>query len=371
MRLKLPAVYISLLILCSATENVCAQNSRFGAIEGRVINNETGEPLHSAHVFLSGTKTGTVTNEAGRYSLSRITPGAYRLVISIIGYERVHIEMTIAPGELVNKIVELNPVVYELGEIYAGNLDEKWEEYLERFERLFIGETEFADSVTITNPEVLRFESKWWGRFTAEALAPLQIENRALGYEITYYLDEFYHNGTRTRWDGDPLFNELTPSDSTQAAYWAKNREHAFYGSLRHLMISLIEQRADEDGFILYNQRRSIHGFSPRNKRRISEYRLVHETDEEHLFNIRFSGRLEIIYTEAEEDPAYIEWAREIRRGPSAVQTSYLELNGRNITADLDGEIAEPYGATQFGYFAFSRLAEKTPREYRPTDFYN
>lgn len=369
MRIFWSAILVTLLMLFSVTEFVCAQNSRFGAIEGRVINKETGEPLQSAHVFLSGTKIGTVTNPAGRYRLSRITPGAFRLVISIIGYERVHIEMTVAPGELVNEDVELNPVVYELGEIYAGNLDEKWEEHLERFERLFIGETEFADSVTITNPEVLRFESKWWGRFTAEALAPLRIENRALGYEITYYLEEFYHNGTRTRWDGDPLFNEMTPSDSTQAANWTKNREHAFYGSLRHLMIALIEERVNEDGFILYNQRRSLHGISPRNKRRISEHRLVHETDEEHLFNIRFSGRLEIIYTEAEEDPAYVKWAREMRRGPSTVQTSYLELNGRNITADLDGEIAEPYGATQFGYFAFSRIADQTPREYRPPDF--
>jgi len=53
----------------------------------------------------------------------------------------------------------------------------------------------------------------------------------------------------------------------------------------------------------------------------------------------------------------------------AGVQTSYLELNEHPITVDKVGEILEPYGTTQFGYFFFERLAMKTPREYRPDEF--
>ncbi|MEX0647370.1 MAG: carboxypeptidase-like regulatory domain-containing protein [Balneolaceae bacterium] len=335
------------------------------AIEGRVVNAESGEPLSGAHVFLSGTKTGTITNDAGRYRLSRMQPGFHRLVISMIGYGRYTLDIRIAPGQSLTENVEMEPVVYEMDEIYAGNLDERWERHLERFIQLFIGESERADSVKILNPEVLRFDTKWWGRFTAEALAPLEIENRALGYNIIYYLDEFYHTGTTTRWDGEPLFSEMTPSDSTQEEYWSRNREEAFSGSLRHFLITLVEDRADDEGFTIYNQRRGIHGISVHDKRRIRSGSLIRETDEEHLYHMRFSGRLEIIYSNGEEDPRYVRWARHLNRGPSTVQTSYLELNERPITIDPDGEIEEVYGATRFGYFAFLRLADKTPREYR------
>jgi len=340
-----------------------------GAIEGRVVDAETGEPLQGAHVFLSGTKLGSVTNHAGRYRIQNVSPGSYRLVFSIIGYGRTGSNMTVSPGESQIIHVQLKPVIYELGEIYAGNLDERWERHLERFTRQFIGETEMADSVKILNPEVLRFETRWWGRFTAEALAPLLIENRALGYMVTYYMDEFYHSGIRTRWDGDPLFTELTPESEEQARYWEKNRREAFYGSIRHFLIALIEGRAEEDGFVIYNLRRETYGYSPRNKFRTSADRLLRETDKDFLFNMRFSGRIEILYTKAPETIDYVRWARDIRRSPSRYQTSYLELNDRFITIDPDGEVQQIYGATRYGYFAYHRFADKTPRDYRPEGF--
>jgi hypothetical protein len=338
-------------------------------ISGRVVSAETGEPLMGVHVFLSGTKVGAVTNSGGFYRLRDVDPGYYKLVVSIIGFGRVSREMSISSAGRIEAEFELEPVVYELGEIYAGNLDEKWQKYVERFTPLFIGESEFADSVKILNPEVLRFDTRWWGRFEAEALAPLQIENRALGYRIIYYLDEFIHSGTRTRWDGEPLFMEMTPADSAQAAYWEANRRKAFLGSMRHFLISLVEGRTEEEGFIIYNLRRETYGYSGRNKYRASSQRLLQAGDEDHIWKMRFSGQLEIIYTEAEEHQRYIQWARDIYRGPNTVQTSYFELNQRDITVDPDGEVKEPYGATRFGYFAFHRLADENPREYRPEGF--
>jgi hypothetical protein len=335
-------------------------------IEGKIVSLHTGEPILGAHVFLSGTTIGAVTDASGQFMLQDISPGIHKLVVSIIGFGRVSEELILRPGQDMDQLIKLEPVIYELGTLFVGNLDDKWERHLERFKRLFIGQSVLADSVKILNPEVLRFETRWWGRFTAEALAPLVIENYALGYKITYYLDEFYHSGTITKWDGDPLYTEMEPVDAEQAAFWEENRQKAFFGSLRHFLLTLLKDRSREDGFIIFRQTRSISGYTPRTRQRVRPDRLLRDTDEIQLHNFNFSGRLEIIYTRREEDPRYVQWARDIYRAPVRSQTSYLELNTRPITIDMDGEIQETYGATRYGYFAFRRVADETPREYRP-----
>jgi hypothetical protein len=361
--------YLLFVICLAAYPGILSAQSVMPAyLEGRVVDAETGEPLRGAHVFLSGTQIGTVTNPSGRFQLNRIPAGSHRLVISIIGYERDPVEMIFRAGDQKNIYKRLKPVVYELDEIYAGNLDNRWERHLDRFKRLFLGESTLADSTTIINPEVLRFESRWWGRFTAVALAPLQIENRALGYRITYYLDEFFHSGSRTRWTGDRHFVELPPADSTQAAYWKENRENAFEGSLRHFFLSLMDHRLSAEGFLLYSQRQSVHGDYRRNTFRTNPERIIQETGEERFFVLNFPGRLEIIYTEQGEDSRFPRWNQTVTRGPARVQTSYLQLNKRPITIDPNGEIVETYGATRFGYYSFQRVADKTPKDYLPEE---
>lgn len=338
---------------------------------GRVFNAETGKPLRGAHIFLSGTKIGTTTDSSGQYHLQEIPPGGYRLVVSIIGYERVSNEILFDPDQIKKIDFKLSPVIYELPDIYVGNLDKKWKKHLRRFKELFFGMSKTADSVKILNPEVLRFKTRWWGRLKAEALAPLQIENRALGYHITYYLDEFEHSGTTTKWDGNPLFSEMTPSDSLQAVYWEQNRRKAFYGSLRHFLLALLQDRVKEEGFIVHRFVQDVYGYSPQNKFSVNPRRLTKESDKSYLYHFNFMGRLQIIYVRDEEDPRYVRWMRNLQRGPANVQTSYLELNERPITIDPDGEILEPYGATQLGYFAFQRLADATPREFRPKKYFS
>jgi len=338
-------------------------------VVGSVIDSTNGIVLGGVNVFLSGTKIGTATNSRGHYKLQRIPQGGYRLVVSIIGYKKAVKKIVIGGGEIQTFDFKLEPIIYEMPEIYVGNLDKKWKKNLRNFRNYFIGETKWADSVKILNPEVLRFDKNWWGRFKAEALAPLKIENRALGYSITYYMREFHHGGSRTRWDGDPLFAEMTPVDSSQAAYWRRNRRKAFYGSLRHFMLSLLQDQVKEQGFIIYRIRQDIYGYSPRNQSRTTADRIIKKGNEKYTHRMNFVGRLKIIYTHEDEDPNYLLWSHSFQRGPASVQTSYLELNEHPITIDVNGEILEPYGATQFGYFAFQRLANLTPEGYRPEGY--
>ncbi len=346
-----------------------ARDLQPAVIEGRIISGETGEPLERVHVFLSGTTRGTITNEAGRFRLARVSPGAYRLAISRIGYARTSLDILVREGETITVDRRLQPVVYEMDPVYVEDLDDEWERDMERFTRLFIGETKWADSVEITNPEVLRFETKWWGmRFSAEALAPLEIENRALGYRITFFLDDFRHSGHVTRWDGEPLFEEMTAESTEQAERWEENREEAFYGSMRHLMLALIHDRVNAEGFILIEQDRGIRGSFSRRSRRASANRLISPDDDQTFFDLDFSGRLEVTYTEAPEDRYYLRWAREFGRAPAGSQTSYMDLNIRPVTIDHNGSILQTYGTTVHGYFSFRRVAVLTPREYLPEE---
>ena len=356
-------IWLIIVMICPPLTE--AQSLMPAHISGRVVDAETGEPLRDAHVFLSGTQIGTITNPAGRFSISRIPPGAHRLVISIIGYERKTEDILLRVGDSKTVTLELGRIVYEMDEIYAGDLNRRWRRHLDRFERLFLGETEMADSTEILNPEVLRFRSRWWGRFTATALAPLEIENRALGYRITYHLDEFYHSGLRTRWTGDKLFEKMVPVDSSQAAYWKENRRKTFKGSLRHFFQVLMDQQVSEEGYIVYHMRSDMYGNYHRNTFRVNPKQLIQEAEDDHFYIVSFPGRLEIIYTEQAEDPRYQRWARNYGRARARVQTSYLQLSNRYITVDPNGIVVETYGATRFGYYSFQRVADKTPRDYR------
>lgn len=358
-------IFIISLTLSLLPAALSSQNVAPATVEGSIFDKESGEPLMQAHVFLSGTSIGTVTDYAGRFTLDSIPPGVHTLTVSIIGYERVSDDLILSPGERRTERLELNPVVYKLGELYVGNLDERWEKHLERFYDLFIGESARADSVEILNPEVLRFESRWWGRFTAEALAPLQIENRATGYRITYHLDDFRHSGSITRWDGDSFFTPLTPADSLQEKQWENQRRDAFYGSLRHFFLSLLSDRLSEEKFSISRIQNYPQRYPHSNPWPASKEQIISNTDEEGYFHLSYFGKLKIIYSGSGEDPGYVRWARE-PRGPAGNQTSYLELEQRPVTIDQNGEIVEPYGATRSGYLSYTRFSEALPKEYRP-----
>lgn len=354
------------LLTCSA-ELLFAQSDNSHTISGRIVSAETGEPLNGTHVILSGTTIGTVTDEDGRYELTSVPHGAHRIYVSIIGYENIAKDTLIS--ESTNTMdFAMKEESLELDELeIADEVDEDWMRNYKRFKREFIGTSSRSDSVEIKNREVLNFDRNWWGRMRAYAMEPLELKNHHLGYRIIYHLDEFQTGGLTTKWDGEPVFEELNPTDSTQASEWEENREDAFLGSFRHFLLSLVNGRSSLEGFIVYlhdtNQPQDHYGQSSRRENRDQ---LMRYDEEKEVYKLNFFGELEITYTEDGESEQYVRWSRNHREGRSKSQTSYLEMNDRPVTVDSDGEILETYGVTRYGYFAYRRIADVTPREYRP-----
>lgn len=170
-------------------------------LDGIVVDKETGTPLHDAHVFLAGSMRGTTTDADGRFELRDVRQGAQRLYASMMGYEPQFFDLFLQTDTTYTFAFRLPPQVIERpGVVVEAERDPDWHKRLARFETLFLGSSEWADSCTIQNPEALRFESKWWGKFTARAVEPLVVINRALGYRVQYFLDEFEASGGVIRW---------------------------------------------------------------------------------------------------------------------------------------------------------------------------
>jgi hypothetical protein len=90
-----------------------------GKISGKVVDADTGEPLIGVNVLLEGTSQGAAADIEGFYFINNISPGAYSLKISSVGYEpkmvtgiRVVIDKTTVVNiELKNSAVEVQTIV--------------------------------------------------------------------------------------------------------------------------------------------------------------------------------------------------------------------------------------------------------------------
>ncbi len=364
---------LCVVLTVAATPPAHAQQVPAVRLEGTVTDAESGKPLPGAHVFIASSMMGTTTGVDGQYVLAGVPVGALRLYVSMIGYEPEARDILLRTNATRTFDFNLKPAVVEIGEIVVeAKRDSKWKQRLEKFTRLFVGETPNAAETVITNPEVLDFES-FGGEFRALAAEPLIIENRALGYRVRYFLKEFVAEPTRTRYDGEPLYEELTPASEEEALEWQSKRKAAFVGSFRHFLLALLAKKVEEQGFVTYA--RTVMGSgrlgempgnpTAGNRFPIEAQELLRpgETDAERTLD--FDGFVEIIYRGELEDESFLEWSGDGRRRPK-FQTSWIRLERGPTVIDYKGDVLDPYGVTFYGYLAFERVADEVPKEYRP-----
>lgn len=348
-----------------------AQPTADGAtITGTVRDTTTGRPLAGAHVFIATSTIGTTTGDDGRFTLADVPPGAKRLYVSMMGYRAQTRPLVLRADSTYRLTIDLEPTVVEMDTVTVqGERDDAWLRHLRTFERRFIGTSPFAERCSLANPEVLRFDAHWWGKLEAEAAEPLVIINRALGYRVRYFLEAFEAAGSTVRWDGEPLFEPLTPSDSAEAARWRTNRRRAYYGSMRHFFRALLAGRTDDAGFQmrLLRDRTASRSHYVSDGWPASRDRLLGAAETDSLHTLNFFGRLRVTYLREPETEAYLRWQGvDHKRGPRDTQTSYLELNEHPVHLDRQGDLVEPYGATSYGYFAYERIGALLPVHYRP-----
>ncbi|MDF2435688.1 MAG: hypothetical protein K0Q95_64 [Bacteroidota bacterium] len=79
-----------------------------GTIRGIVNLKDTGEPMLFTNVVLKGTTIGNATDVNGYYSITKVPPGNYTLMIaSALGYDTLMVPVTVKAGEIVQKNLTL------------------------------------------------------------------------------------------------------------------------------------------------------------------------------------------------------------------------------------------------------------------------
>lgn len=223
-------------------------------ITGKVYREGTDSVVVGASVYYGGSMYGTITNNKGQFQLiakSEKIP----ITVSSIGYYSASFHYQ--PNQ--SLIVYLKPKQEELRTIVirADGMNRKEETWL--FIREFLGLSYYARNCTISNiDDVDFFYNKTTRVLTATCDKPIIINNKTLGYTISYYLDRFVKTPKQTYFAGDYNLKENTFINDQEKAKILRNRETAYEGSRMQLIRALWNRTLKASGFSLYSS-----GYTP------------------------------------------------------------------------------------------------------------
>ncbi len=84
-----------------------------GKIKGVIVDANSGEPLIGANVIIVGTSVGAAANIDGKFVLSSVKPGSYKLKITYVGYKEKVEEVTVVSNRAIEITVKLDWVAVE------------------------------------------------------------------------------------------------------------------------------------------------------------------------------------------------------------------------------------------------------------------
>jgi hypothetical protein len=228
-----------------------AQDPTTVTLTGKVTDERTGQPLPFSNVFLNNSTIGTTTDDKGNYRLSGLAIGSLEMVVSYLGYESVKQTLRFEQGGVKTVNFKLKEGLQLASVVVKGGKNKKREKQLAIIRRELLGKSNFSKQCKILNMDVLRIDEQD-GHLTAQTVQPLIIENYALGYRIFQDLDDFDFYKGKLYTGGSTRFERLVAKDSVLARQWEKNRNIAYKGSLKHLLVSMVRDSLVENGFKVY-----------------------------------------------------------------------------------------------------------------------
>jgi hypothetical protein len=353
--------YLFSLLLLS---QICAAQQ--SGIYGMVKDKNSGEPVLFAHIYLANTTRGTTSDTNGNFVLENIPEGQFTLVCTMVGYDPYTKDINLRPGRPTELMIEMMPSVNMLNEIeLVDKEDKKWRKKFEEFKRELLGDMPNADHCEIINPWVVNFENdRRFKNIRAHADQPIIIHNKALGYKLGFLLIRFEKEIDRLFYLGYPNFDTLSATDSSSLENIKKNREETYRGSIRHFFYALVNDKLEDEGFLLYNiangfEHRGIeslqgaideHIFKPTNVTDI-----IHDSNPWGNHTIYTSGALEVIYTKKSwKNSPY--W-------DAPYQVSRIIMNDK-LVVSKNGYVFNPFSFIVYGYLSEERLANMLPFEY-------
>jgi TonB-dependent SusC/RagA subfamily outer membrane receptor len=338
-------------------------------VKGRITQADTKEPVPFANVFINNTTLGTTSDEQGYYTLPGVPLGNAELIVSYVGFTPYKRTIRTESISTLTLDISLSPVEQVLGEVQVqAKQDKTWQRIYRRFERNILGETVNAPLCKILNPWVLDF-NETETTLTATATQPLEIENRALGYKLIYYLKQFELSKTGALYLGETKFEELKAENTREEQRWKKNRRDAYMGSIRHFFKSLMDNTWEEEGFLAYKVERdpienvqSMHRFLSRETGNTLSKLIPAKVLFPGPFNFEkrmvFPGKIEIIYIKANDrNSPYKDAPFQVSR--IRIRKGFIELNSM-------GQAYDPSSYEITGYLVKEGVADMLPFNYLP-----
>lgn len=379
-------------------------------IKGKVHNN-IHEPLEGASVYFNNTTVGTITNSKGEFEL-KIQEGNYNLIVSYIGYktkkilinsENKHQKITIQLQEDTNVLNEvvIKDIVY----------DYKWKRDLFFFKRAFFGRSAASKKCKIVNEKDLYFSfDETTNIFHAYAKKSLIIKNKELGYLITYDLVDFVKQDDKIFFSGYVQFKDLRKNVSKK---WRQNRLKAFNGSRMHFLRSLLQNKTEEEGFIIHRFSKIVNPERPSDEQielarktlkpiyaqvdfdkvivqpktkidsalvTIRKFSLPKYLDyfteknisdkhilsyEENIPYLDFKGYLNVVYKYEPEEYNYIKLNIKAPEKAIGMQPTKIALIKGKTAINSHGIVAPKSMLTE-GYWAFESIGAMLPLNYKP-----
>lgn len=233
------------IIACSILSLLmCSTNAQI--ITGIVYKEGSDSVIVGASVYYGGSLSGTITDNKGKFQLTAKSE-QMPLTISCIGYYSTSVHYQ-ADRPL---IIRLKPKMEELHDVVIRVDGMSRQDEIGLFRREFLGLSYYARNCTINNiDDIDFFYDKKTQTFTATCDKPIIINNKALGYTISYYLDKFVKTSKQIYFAGNYIFKENEPTN--EQAKIIRNRENAYDGSRMQLIRILWNNKLNESGFSLY-----------------------------------------------------------------------------------------------------------------------
>lgn len=364
-------------------------------IRGQVQNGTNQEALPFANVFLSGTTKGTMTDENGSFTLLNVPPGKFDLIVSYVGFATL--KTTIQTQEQKQYRFILKPLANQLNGITVRAPRRRgadWDKQLSLFTDFFIGRSQNARYCQLLNPQVLSF-SQQGNTLQASAQEPLLVENRALGYRIKFQLEHFAYTDSSSllSYQGDPVFEPLTPANEQEVKRWQANRQKAYEGSIMHFGRALYRRQLAQEGFTIQkvieqkNAKGEIRLLGVPGDTTVSVQSLTNSkrwvslpmAAYKHLLDtvqltalqpiVAFRDLIQVIYTKEKEPYDYQRTHRSTLYGNrEGFQKTLLRMLESTVTVEANGQFWPPRGIRNQGYWAWELMADELPFDYDPKE---
>ena len=342
------------------------------------VKDSNGELLPFANVFFAETTYGTTTDNEGRFELRIEKAGTYDLVVRFVGYRTYAAQIKLSDQREYDLSITLEEDAITLGSVtVTGEKDERWQYNIQEFRYVFLGVSANARKCKIKNEDDVDFiEDEDAGILEAFSREPIIIENKALGYLIKYYLEEFkidYKSGMSSYY-GYTSFEKLKGS-KRQERRWEEARTKAYNGSIVHFFSSLYENKLKEEGFKVQIAQ-DVKGFGRvLNPREADIGRELVVGNTELSKRLPFENYLYITYTKESESKDYSDYQSKfggrhasVSFEPKRPQQSWISIveGYEDIEFEESGYVYNPIAFLSAGYWGFEKVAEMVPINYRP-----